>query len=50
MSFYFVLIPTICYLAASIYYATHGNGPLAVTYFGYSFANCGLLWLDRAMR
>lgn len=41
-----VIIPGICYLAASALYGFKGNGPLAIMYFGYAFANCGALWLD----
>lgn len=47
MTFALILIPTACYLTAAVLYAAKGNWPLAVTYAGYSFANCGLLWLDR---
>lgn len=46
-TFLFILIPTICYGAASFLYALTGKYPLAVTYAGYAFANIGLLWLDR---
>jgi uncharacterized protein involved in cysteine biosynthesis len=45
-SFYLLLIPTIAYVLAAMAYSFKGNWPLAVTYFGYAFANCGLLALD----
>lgn len=48
-SFYLLLIPTIAYLLASMGYGLGGNWPLAIVYFGYAFANTGLLWLDRLM-
>lgn len=43
----FILIPTACYAAQSLQYAWAKNWPLAIVYCGYSFANCGLLWLDK---
>ena len=42
-----IAIPGACYLLAAILYAMQRNWPLAITYFGYCFANCGLFWLDR---
>lgn len=46
-TFLLVLVPTLCYLGAGGLYLAKGNHPLAMTYFGYAFANVGLLWLDR---
>jgi hypothetical protein len=48
VTFALVLIPTACYLAAACIYGWQRNWPLAITYSGYAFANCGLLMLDRA--
>lgn len=45
-SFWLILIPTGCYLAASVSYGLQRNWPLAVVYAGYAFANTGLLALD----
>ena len=47
MTFYLIIIPTVCYAVASIMYAWQNQWPLAITYSGYSWANLGLLWLDR---
>lgn len=46
MTFAFILVPTLCYMGASILYGWKGNWPLAVVYAGYAFANTGLLALD----
>lgn len=46
MTFALILVPTLCYALASCLYGAKGNWPLAIVYFGYSLANCGLLWLD----
>ena len=48
MTLWLVLIPTLCYALAACLYAWQGNWPLVIVYSGYSFANCGLLMLDRA--
>jgi uncharacterized protein involved in cysteine biosynthesis len=48
-SFWLLLIPTMAYTMAAAVYCTKGNYPLTIVYFGYAFANCGLLWLDRLM-
>ena len=45
-----IIIPTICYILAAGVYAWHGNAPLAIVYAGYSFANVGLLWLDKIVK
>ena len=45
-SFWLICVPTLCYLAAAGVYATKGNWPLAITYFGYTIGNLGLLALD----
>jgi hypothetical protein len=47
LSFYLLLVPTIAYLLAAASYGFHRNWPMAVVYFGYFMANCGLLALDR---
>lgn len=44
-----IIIPTICYGMAAVAYGIHKNWPLAITYFGYAFANCGLIMLDRLL-
>jgi hypothetical protein len=44
-----IAIPTLCYLAAAVAYGLQRNWPMVIVYFGYSFANCGLLMLDRMM-
>lgn len=49
MSFALILVPTGCYALAALIYAWQKNWPLAITYSGYAWANCGLLWLDRMM-
>jgi hypothetical protein len=49
VTFALILIPTACYSLAALIYATQKNWPLAITYSGYAWANCGLLWLDRLM-
>lgn len=49
-SFYLLLIPTIAYLLAAMAYGFQGHWPLSIVYLGYSFANVGLLWLDRLMQ
>lgn len=48
-SFWLILAPTVCYLAAAVSYGLQSNWPLAIVYAGYSWANVGLLWLDRVM-
>lgn len=50
MTFWLLVIPTLCYAAASLAYAVKANWPLSIMYAGYAFANCGALWLDRMMR
>lgn len=45
-SFWLILAPTVCYLAASVVYGAQGKWPLMVVYAGYAFANTGLLALD----
>lgn len=49
MSFWLIVVPTLCYLCASGMYLFQKNWPLAITYFGYFFANIGLLMLDHMM-
>lgn len=49
MTFWLLLVPTIAYALACGVYAIKGQWPMAVVYFGYSLANCGLLALDRVM-
>jgi hypothetical protein len=49
-SFWLILVPTGCYGVAAAVYGTKGNWPLAITYAGYAFANCGLLALDLQSR
>jgi hypothetical protein len=48
-SFWLILAPTVCYAAAAVVYGVQGSYPMSVVYAGYSFANIGLLWLDRIM-
>jgi hypothetical protein len=48
-SFWLILLPTLCYGAASVAYGIHGKWPMAVVYAGYCFANTGLLALDLGM-
>lgn len=48
-SFWLVLVPTVCYLLAAVAYGIQRNWPMTIVYVGYSFANCGLLALDRVM-
>lgn len=50
LTFACVLLPTICYSGAAFLYSSQKNWPLAITYAGYAFANCGLLMLDLAMQ
>lgn len=45
-SFGLLLVPTISYGLAAMSYSFQKNWPLAVVYFGYCFANTGLLALD----
>lgn len=49
-SFWLLCVPTVSYALAAAVYGYQKNWPLAVVYFGYSFANCGLLALDRVMQ
>ena len=44
-----IVIPALCYLLAAVAYGIQNNWPLSITYAGYAFSNCGLLWLDRLM-
>jgi hypothetical protein len=44
-----VIIPGLCYVAASVAYGLQKNWALSVTYFGYFVGNCGLLMLDRML-
>ncbi len=48
-SFWLLIVPTVCYAGESVAYGIQRNWPMAVVYFGYSVANCGLLALDRIM-
>ena len=50
MTFWLILIPTLCYSSAAAMYAWQKNWPLAITYSGYAWANLGLLWMDRLMK
>lgn len=45
-----VIIPGLCYLLASLVYASQKNLPLSVVYFGYFIGNVGLLWLDLTLK
>ena len=47
--FFLILVPTACYAIAAVVYGIQHNWPMVIVYFGYSFANIGLLWLDRLM-
>jgi hypothetical protein len=49
-TFGLLLIPTIAYVLAAMAYGFQGNWPMSIVYLGYSFANCGLLWLDRLQK
>jgi hypothetical protein len=49
VSFALILVPTGCYALAACIYGWQRNWPLAITYSGYAWANCGLLWLDRTL-
>ncbi len=44
-SFLMVLLPTLCYAASAVLEAFYGIGPMAIVFFGYSFANVGFLWM-----
>jgi hypothetical protein len=44
-----IIIPGLCYAAASLIYAQQKNWPLVVVYSGYAWANAGLWWLDKMM-
>lgn len=46
VTFWLVVIPTICYTLASGLYFWKGDVPLGITYSGYAWANVGLLWID----
>lgn len=50
MTFWLILIPTLCYSSAAAMYAWQNNWPLAITYSGYAIGNIGLMWLDRLMK
>lgn len=45
-----VIVPGLCYMAASVLYGMKANWPLSIMYAGYAFANCGALWLDLSQR
>ena len=44
-----IIIPGLCYLAASIIYLWQNNWPMAIIYSGYAWANAGLWWMDSKM-
>jgi len=46
IAFWFVLVPTLCYAAASGVYLFRGDAPMAIVYSGYAWANIGLIWLE----
>lgn len=46
LAFWFVLIPTLCYAGAMVYYLAVGAQQMAIIYSGYAWANVGLLWLE----
>ncbi len=46
ITFWLVLIPTLCYAGAMLMYFWKGDAPMAIVYSGYAWANVGLLWLD----
>lgn len=46
ITFWLVLIPTLCYAGAMAMYLWRGDVPMAIVYSGYAWANVGLLWLD----
>lgn len=50
MTMWLIIVPTLCYAGASGMYLWQKNWPLAITYFGYAFANIGLLWMDLQLR
>jgi hypothetical protein len=41
-----LLVPTVAYGLAAGVYAVQRNWPLAIVYWHYMGANCGLIWLD----
>jgi hypothetical protein len=50
MTFVLILLPTLCYGAASALYVAKGDWQLGVVYAGYSVANIGLLVIDRMQK
>jgi hypothetical protein len=47
MTFWPLLICTLCYVATAAGFAYEKNWPMAVIFAGYSGANLGFLWLAR---
>ena len=45
-----LVVPTLCYALAAGLYLLKSNWPLAIVYCGYSFANIGLILLDRMQK
>jgi hypothetical protein len=46
LAFWFVLVPTLCYAGAAVYYLYIQNMPMVIIYSGYAWANVGLLWIE----
>lgn len=42
----FLIIPGLCYAIASGFYAVRADWPMAAVYFGYAWAQCGLVALE----
>jgi hypothetical protein len=45
VTFWPLLICTLCYVATSAGFALEKNWPMAAIFFGYSGANLGFLWI-----
>ena len=39
-----LIIPTLCYIGIGVNEALRRNGPGFIVFWGYAFANLGLLW------
>ncbi len=50
MTFFMILIPTICYFAAGFFNFKNKDYPMSLVFISYAMANIGMLWYELAKK
>lgn len=50
MTFFMILIPTVCYFAAGVSEFKNKDFPMSLVFVSYGMANIGLMWYELAKK